>query len=278
MNFTFIRAERSQEENQERAFIAAARRQDRDFKQRLESLNKASMLHFERTGKKFQLTQSQVEHKGPLMELGDGDARRRESRRFTPYTLERPLRRVQGEEGNLTSEITTPHFSLQMIQGIGGQSEHSNIHGQISQTKSTGLNVLEVADNPTLGPQTEIRETEMIKLHASLAPGCGEAANLDEEDLPPSFYDEMEDWNDYCNEFVDKEMQDFLNVHFPRSRQESPLGNVVTPRTANKGQEIWNGDVQYEHVEDITGSEDIEEYIETPEELRGIGDDKLDHE
>src|SRR5277367_537445 len=87
MNFTFVRAERSQQENQERAFIAASRRQDRDFKQRLESLQKASELHFARTGKRFELTQHQVEHNGPLMELGDHD-RRREFRRYQPYPLD----------------------------------------------------------------------------------------------------------------------------------------------------------------------------------------------
>ena len=90
MNFTFVRCERSQEENQERAYIAASRRQDRDFKQRLESLQKASDLHFARTGRRFEITQAQVEHTGPLMELGDEDKRRRESRRYAPYTLEHP--------------------------------------------------------------------------------------------------------------------------------------------------------------------------------------------
>src|SRR5437762_12785371 len=90
MNFIFVRAERSQEENQERAFIAASRRQDRDFNQRLESLQKASELHFSRTGKRFDVNQSQVEHNGPLKELGDDERRKRETQRYAPYTVGRP--------------------------------------------------------------------------------------------------------------------------------------------------------------------------------------------
>jgi|SRR5579859_3498168 len=69
MEFTFIRAERSQEENQERAFIAASRRTDRDYSQRIESLKKASALHYARTGRMFELSSSQVARSGPLTEL-----------------------------------------------------------------------------------------------------------------------------------------------------------------------------------------------------------------
>src|SRR5436190_13518091 len=100
MNFIFVRAERSQEENQERAFIAASRRQDRDFKQRLESLQKASELHFARTGKRFDVNQSQVEHNGPLMELGDDERRKRETHRYAPYTLDRPGRVKNSHDGS----------------------------------------------------------------------------------------------------------------------------------------------------------------------------------
>jgi hypothetical protein len=69
MDFTFIRAQRSQEDNQERAFVAASRRQDRDYHGRLGSLDRASALHFARTGRKLEVAQSQVTDNGPLIEL-----------------------------------------------------------------------------------------------------------------------------------------------------------------------------------------------------------------
>ncbi|KXS17547.1 hypothetical protein M427DRAFT_30358 [Gonapodya prolifera JEL478] len=45
--------ERSHEENQERSFIAAAHRGDRDHDARLESAHKASDIHKARTGKEL---------------------------------------------------------------------------------------------------------------------------------------------------------------------------------------------------------------------------------
>jgi hypothetical protein len=46
MDFKLVRLEKDQEQNSERAYIAASRRKDRSFNQGLESLQKASDLHF----------------------------------------------------------------------------------------------------------------------------------------------------------------------------------------------------------------------------------------
>ncbi|KAJ5648048.1 hypothetical protein N7490_004420 [Penicillium lividum] len=62
---------RSREENQERAFIAASRRKDRSLDARLESANRASMLHRKRTGKAFHITKEIVEKEAMYEEVDE---------------------------------------------------------------------------------------------------------------------------------------------------------------------------------------------------------------
>ncbi|KAJ5908928.1 hypothetical protein N7495_001610 [Penicillium taxi] len=62
---------RSREENQERAFIAASRRKDRSLDARLESANRASLLHKKRTGKAFHITKDIVEKEAMYEEVDE---------------------------------------------------------------------------------------------------------------------------------------------------------------------------------------------------------------
>jgi hypothetical protein len=68
---------RSREENQERAFIAASRRKDRSLDARLESANRASMLHKKRTGKGFHITKEIVEREAMYEEVDERYAEKR---------------------------------------------------------------------------------------------------------------------------------------------------------------------------------------------------------
>ncbi|KAF9892739.1 hypothetical protein FE257_001141 [Aspergillus nanangensis] len=62
---------RTREENQERAFIAASRRKDRSLDARLESANRASLLHKQRTGKALLITREIVEKEAMYEEVDD---------------------------------------------------------------------------------------------------------------------------------------------------------------------------------------------------------------
>jgi hypothetical protein len=64
MDFIFVRAERSALENKERAYLAAARRTDRPFERRLQSLQKASELHYARTGRRFDISAAEIARPG----------------------------------------------------------------------------------------------------------------------------------------------------------------------------------------------------------------------
>ncbi|KAH8697132.1 hypothetical protein BGW36DRAFT_358940 [Talaromyces proteolyticus] len=59
------------EENQERAFVAASRRKDRTLDARLESANRASMLHKKRTGKALLITKDIVENEAMYEEIDE---------------------------------------------------------------------------------------------------------------------------------------------------------------------------------------------------------------
>ncbi len=60
--------ERTHEMNQERAFIAASHRGDRDIESRLKSAEKASEIHEHRTGKPLDITKEAVEREEPYPE------------------------------------------------------------------------------------------------------------------------------------------------------------------------------------------------------------------
>ncbi|KAL4997196.1 hypothetical protein BDV10DRAFT_186389 [Aspergillus recurvatus] len=62
---------RTKEENQERAFIAASRRKDRSLDARIESANRASMLHKKRTGRALLINREVVENESMYEEIDD---------------------------------------------------------------------------------------------------------------------------------------------------------------------------------------------------------------
>ncbi|KAM0717411.1 hypothetical protein Q7P37_007263 [Cladosporium fusiforme] len=55
-----VKTERSHEENQERAYIAASRRSDRSLEARIESARRASEIHKRRTGRSLRVTEADV--------------------------------------------------------------------------------------------------------------------------------------------------------------------------------------------------------------------------
>jgi len=60
MNTKGLKTERTHEENQERAYIAASRRSDRSLEARIESARRASEIHKRRTGRALRVTEQDV--------------------------------------------------------------------------------------------------------------------------------------------------------------------------------------------------------------------------
>ncbi|RIA90498.1 hypothetical protein C1645_823270 [Glomus cerebriforme] len=61
--------ERTHEENQERAYIAASHRGDRSMEARIESARKASEIHKKRTGKALRITAEDVRNEEMYQEI-----------------------------------------------------------------------------------------------------------------------------------------------------------------------------------------------------------------
>lgn len=59
-SFRPVKTERTHEENQERAYIAASRRSDRSLEARIESARRASEIHKKRTGRALRVTEQDV--------------------------------------------------------------------------------------------------------------------------------------------------------------------------------------------------------------------------
>ncbi|OQN95103.1 hypothetical protein B0A48_18887, partial [Cryoendolithus antarcticus] len=55
-----VKTERTHEENQERAYIAASRRSDRSLEARIESARRASEIHKRRTSRSLRVTEADV--------------------------------------------------------------------------------------------------------------------------------------------------------------------------------------------------------------------------
>ncbi|GAO48263.1 hypothetical protein SAICODRAFT_26799 [Saitoella complicata NRRL Y-17804] len=68
---TTRKSERTHEENQERAYIAASRRSDRSLEARIESARRASEIHKKRTGKALRVTEADVQNEEMYEEEDD---------------------------------------------------------------------------------------------------------------------------------------------------------------------------------------------------------------
>ncbi|CAG8449471.1 10505_t:CDS:2 [Diversispora eburnea] len=65
--------ERTHEENQERAYIAASHRGDRSMEARIESARKASEIHKKRTGKALRITPEDVRNEEMYQEINENE-------------------------------------------------------------------------------------------------------------------------------------------------------------------------------------------------------------
>ncbi|KAG9294327.1 hypothetical protein G9A89_001832 [Geosiphon pyriformis] len=71
--------ERTHEENQERAFIAASHRGDRSIEARMESARKASEIHKKRTGKALHITEQDVRNEEMYREIDPEEEKKLET-------------------------------------------------------------------------------------------------------------------------------------------------------------------------------------------------------
>lgn len=105
-----MKTERTHEENQERAYIAASRRSDRSLEARVESARRASEIHKKRTGKAFRITEQDVMNEEMYEEEDDDLSARAYARGYV-------LRNMYGNpDSRLTDYLNHAFYMGNLVQ------------------------------------------------------------------------------------------------------------------------------------------------------------------
>ncbi|KAK5695098.1 hypothetical protein LTR17_024623 [Elasticomyces elasticus] len=102
-----MKMERTHEENQERAYIAASRRSDRGLEARFESAKRASEIHKQRTGRSLRVTEQDVINEEIYEE--ERDDLPAQYRRMTAYLQNANAEFYQRYQSRLFNHVAIPH-------------------------------------------------------------------------------------------------------------------------------------------------------------------------
>ncbi|KAI1619786.1 hypothetical protein EDD37DRAFT_192462 [Exophiala viscosa] len=114
-----IKTERTHEENQERAYIAASRRSDRSLEARVESARRASEIHKRRTGRSLRVTEQDVINE-EMYEEEDDDLPM-QYRRLTAHLQTGSTDFNRRLAAYLTNQVAMRSAMEQMVQNSYGQ-------------------------------------------------------------------------------------------------------------------------------------------------------------
>ncbi|RHZ55229.1 uncharacterized protein CDV56_107238 [Aspergillus thermomutatus] len=148
---------RSREENQERAFIAASRRKDRSLDARLESANRASMLHKKRTGKALHITKEIVEREAMYEEI---DERYQEKR----------IRMLQAQNLHIEEQLNRQLLAALAVRTNGIQQRRaasSNAHGPVNGVRKMSLDLSGLRSSFSESTPTGAMTSPMVMDHHS---------------------------------------------------------------------------------------------------------------
>ena len=112
--FFFSQTERTHEENQERAYIAASRRSDRSLEARVESARRASEIHKRRTGRSLRVTEQDVINE-EMYEEEDDDLPQ-QYRRLTAH-----LQTSNADFNRRLQDYLTTHVAMRSALAYGQQ-------------------------------------------------------------------------------------------------------------------------------------------------------------
>ncbi|KIW11631.1 hypothetical protein PV08_10933 [Exophiala spinifera] len=139
-----IKTERTHEENQERAYIAASRRSDRSLEARVESARRASEIHKRRTGRSLRVTEQDVINE-EMYEEEDDDLPL-QYRRLTAHLQTGSADFNRRLAAYLTNQLAMRSAMQQMVQNSYAQA----YSGQFTQQQQQHQNMF---PSPMLPPQ-----------------------------------------------------------------------------------------------------------------------------
>lgn len=160
LNKTQKKSERSHEENQERAYIAASRRADRSIEARVQSARMASEIHKKRTGKSFRITEDIV-IKEEMYEEEDDDFPR-------SYRLLGPHMQTGSDEMNSRLEaFLTNKIAMSQYVARGGEAWE----------KENEINKLFAESFPNLDAQAKALSQSLSRPNYNNGAGTSQARN-----------------------------------------------------------------------------------------------------
>lgn len=147
-----VKTERSHEENQERAYIAASRRSDRSLEARIESARRASEIHKKRTGRALRVTEQDVINE-EMYEEEDDDLPA-QYRRFAAHLQNQSLWMGPKYESYMIANTAMRHAMLQQAMGGLQQQQFTTTpffaynHAQASSSTSAPYQSTQVPQSP----------------------------------------------------------------------------------------------------------------------------------
>ncbi|RMY57815.1 hypothetical protein D0863_12483 [Hortaea werneckii] len=145
-----VKTERSHEENQERAYIAASRRSDRSLEARVESARRASEIHKRRTGRSLRVTEQDVVNE-EMYEEEDDDL---------PMQYRRLTAHLQSQNVHLDRRLQA-YVAQQVAMRTGGWANGAfagNDQNQFSNSQFMNPNMMQMQQpafqqHPLMPPQ-----------------------------------------------------------------------------------------------------------------------------
>ncbi|GFF47838.1 hypothetical protein IFM46972_08402 [Aspergillus udagawae] len=172
---------RSREENQEsRAFIAASRRKDRSLDARLESANRASMLHKKRTGKALHITKEIVEREAMYEEV---DERYQEKR----------IRMLQAQNLHIEEQLNRQLLAALAVRSNGIQQRRAanSPQGPVNGVRKMSLDLSSLRSSFPESTPTGAMTSPMVMDHNYMPPPSYNVSPQSSCMTPEASYPEM---------------------------------------------------------------------------------------
>ncbi|KAF4254697.1 hypothetical protein CNMCM8812_007928 [Aspergillus fumigatus] len=172
---------RSREENQERrAFIAASRRKDRSLDARLESANRASMLHKKRTGKALHITKEIVEREAMYEEI---DERYQEKR----------IRMLQAQNLHIEEQLNRQLLAALAMRSNGIQQRRAanSPQGPMNGVRKMSLDLSSLRSSFSESTSTGAMTSPMVMDHNYMPPPSYNVSPQSSCMTPEASYPEM---------------------------------------------------------------------------------------
>ncbi|TIA45763.1 hypothetical protein D6C79_05480 [Aureobasidium pullulans] len=186
-----VKTERTHEENQERAYIAASRRSDRSLEARVESARRASEIHKRRTGRSLRVTEQDVINE-EMYEEEDDDLPM-QYRRLTAH-----LQTSNADFDRRLAAYLTNHVAMRAALGHNiGEGYNPQQYSNAPQFANQLGQFPQSFPNPMLPPQMAQRSPHSFRASPYPAPQQGFRQNMHGRSASIATPQELQNMNTY---------------------------------------------------------------------------------